>query len=119
MTIQQEQPWQETARKVQADRDRSIAQVKPPIPLLPSQLPSRVIDIPRQHLSSEELAITESSAKDLVSALSTGNLTATATVKAFLRRAALAQKLVSSRLADKLFPVLFSSAESNIDKLHI
>ena len=96
MSIQNEiLSWQETARKVQKERDDSIALVEPSIPTLPESLPSRVIDIPRQHLSLEELAITESSAQSLIQSLAVGKLTASLVVRAFLRRAAIAQKLVS------------------------
>ena len=96
MSIQHENlSWQETALRVQKERDDSIARVEPSIPALPENLPSRVIDIPRQHLSVEELAITESSAQSLVQSLAVGKLTASSVVRAFLRRAAIAQKLVS------------------------
>lgn len=93
--ITETRTWQGIALEVQATRDESIAQVKPPLPPLPESLPSRVIDLPRSYLTQSELAITESSAEALVDSLAVGKLTATAVTKAFLRRAALAQKLVS------------------------
>ncbi|PYI04565.1 glutamyl-tRNA amidotransferase subunit A [Aspergillus sclerotiicarbonarius CBS 121057] len=96
MTIEQERPaWQDLAQQFQADRDRSIAQVEPAIPVLPETLPSRVIDIPRQHLTPLELAITESRPEALVESLAAGKLTATSVIKAFLRRAAIAQRLTN------------------------
>ncbi|RAK99527.1 glutamyl-tRNA amidotransferase subunit A [Aspergillus ibericus CBS 121593] len=58
-------------------------------------LPSRVIDIPRQHLTPLELAITESSPEALVVSLAAGKWTATSVTKAFLRRAAMAQRLTN------------------------
>jgi hypothetical protein len=96
MTVQQDKPtWQEIAKGVQATRDKSIAQVEPPIPRLSEKLSSRVIDIPREILSPPEVTITESSAETLVVSLAAGSLTATAVAKAFLQRAAISQKLVS------------------------
>lgn len=47
-------------------------------------------------LTAEELAITETSAADLVHSLATGKLTAVAVTTAFLKRAALAHQLVST-----------------------
>ena len=103
MTTEEERPsWQDLAQQVQADRDRSIAQVEPAIPVLPETLPSRVIDIPRQHLTPLELAITESDPEALVESLAAGKLTASSVTKAFLRRAALAQRLVSNLLSTTL-----------------
>jgi hypothetical protein len=100
MTVPQPKPsWQESARKVQAMRDHSIEHVDPAIAALPNIHTGRVIDVPRKHLSPTEIAITESSAETLVASLATGKLTATAVTNAFLRRAAIAQKLVSSAVA--------------------
>lgn len=100
MTAPQPKPsWQESARKVQAVRDRSIEHVDPAIAALPDTHTGRVIDVPRKHLSQTEIAITESSAETLVASLASGKLTATAVTNAFLRRAAIAQKLVSKAVA--------------------
>jgi hypothetical protein len=77
-------------------RDRSIEEVDPAIAALPSSYTGRVIDIPRKHLSQTEVAITEAPAEKLVTSLAAGKITATAVTNAFLRRAAIAQKLVSS-----------------------
>ncbi|KAB8201227.1 amidase signature domain-containing protein [Aspergillus parasiticus] len=96
METPQEKPsWQEIAQGVQKTRDDSIARVDPPIPSLPTVLPDRVIDIPRQLLSPSEVSITETSAEDLVVSLAAGELTAIAVARAFLRRAAIAQKLTN------------------------
>ncbi|CAI7601267.1 unnamed protein product [Penicillium discolor] len=97
MTVvpQQKLSWQESARKVQAVRDRSIEHVDPAIAALPDTHTGRVIDFPRKHLSQTEIAITESSAETLVASLASGKLTATAVTNAFLRRAAIAQKLTN------------------------
>ncbi|KAJ5569704.1 amidase signature domain-containing protein [Penicillium hispanicum] len=96
MTVTTEtRPWQEIAHEVQAIRDESITKIEPPLPPLSESLPSRVIDLPRSYLTQSELAITESSAEALVNSLAVGKLTSTAVTKAFLRRAALAQKLTN------------------------
>ncbi|KAJ5497889.1 Amidase [Penicillium expansum] len=92
---QQKLSWQESARQVQAARDRSIEDVDSAIAALPATYTGRVIDFPRKHLSQTEIAITESSAETLVASLATGKLTATAVTNAFLRRAAIAQKLTN------------------------
>lgn len=94
----EESSWQQAVQNVQADRDRSIAQVEPAIHILPEALSSRVIDAPRKYLTPSELAITESSCELLVESLARGRLTTTAVTKAFLRRAAIAQKLVRTLL---------------------
>ncbi|KAJ5696831.1 hypothetical protein N7536_007243 [Penicillium majusculum] len=97
MTVvpQRKLSWQESARKVQAVRDRSIEHVDPAIAALPDTHTGRVIDFPRKHLSQTEIAITESSAETLVASLASGKLTTTAVTNAFLRRAAIAQKLTN------------------------
>ncbi|THD00157.1 hypothetical protein EYZ11_000348 [Aspergillus tanneri] len=96
MTASKTEPsWQDIASAVQATRDKSFEQVHPEVPVLPEALPSRVVDIPRQHLSQSEVEITESSAEVLVASLAAGKLTATAVANAFLRRAIIAQKLTN------------------------
>ena len=97
--VPQQNSWQEIALQVQTARDRSIEQVDPAIAALPEVPTGRVIDVPRKLLSTTEQAITESSAENLVASLATGKLTALAVTNAFLRRAAIAQKLVSLELA--------------------
>lgn len=52
-------PWQEVAKIAQQARDRSIAQVQPPVPDVPLDLPLNVSDIPRQLLTPAEVEITE------------------------------------------------------------
>ncbi|KAK2745906.1 hypothetical protein FQN57_003519 [Myotisia sp. PD_48] len=93
MQLPERPAWQQTARKVQAHRDASIAKVDPPS--VPDPLPRRVIGIPRQLLTTQEITITESSPELLVAALAAGKLSATKVTKAFLRRAAIAQRLVN------------------------
>ena len=86
--------WEDVARDAQKHRDSTIDAVEPPLPLLPSDISHNVIDIPRQTLSREEIKITETPFLKLLQLLQTGEVTTTAVTNAFLRRAALAQKLV-------------------------
>lgn len=116
MTVvpQQKLSWQESARQVQAVRDLSIKHVDSAIAALPDIHNGRVIDLPRKHLSQTEIAITESSAEILVASLATGKLTATAVTNAFLRRAAIAQKLVSNaRGCTRRIPRILNSNHSS------
>ena len=86
--------WKEIARNAQTHRDTTVEAVDPPLPGLPSNLSHNVIDVPRQILSQQEIQITETPVLTLVEQLATKNLTATTVTNAFLRRAAVAQKLV-------------------------
>lgn len=86
--------WQQIAKTAQDLRDASINRIHPPVPDVPSDLPTNVTDIPRQLLTTDEILTTERSTEDLVSLLASGKLTSTAVVKAFLRRAGIAQRLV-------------------------
>ena len=87
--------WEDVARDAQKHRDSTIDAIEPPLPLLPSDISHNVIDIPRQTLSQEEIQITETPILRLLQLLKTGEVTATAVTNAFLRRAAVAQKLVN------------------------
>ncbi|KAJ5861242.1 Amidase [Penicillium soppii] len=95
MTVAQQPTWQESARQVQVVRDLSIKQVDPDIAALSETYTGRIIDVPREHLTQPEQIITETSAEALVTALAAGKLSATAVTEAFLRRAAIAQKLTN------------------------
>lgn len=90
--------WQEVAAIAQDHRDRSIAQIKPTVPDVPLNLPTNVTKLPQELLSNAEIAITESSPENLLSSLASGERSSTEVTIAFLRRAGLAQKLVSSIL---------------------
>ena len=87
--------WQDVAKTAQKYRDESIARVKPDVPDVPLHLPQDVTPIPKELLSKKEVKITEILAEDLVESIALGKLTSTEVIKAFLRRAGLAQKLVS------------------------
>src|SRR5690349_16315140 len=74
-----------------------------------------VMDYPKQSgiMTAEELAITESSATDLVAQLAAGKLTSVAVTTAFCKRAALAHQLVNLTL---WLPML-RSADLSADEL--
>lgn len=86
--------WQDIASEVQKHRDATIAKVEPAIVEITEKLPRRVISLPRKYLSPEEITITEAPIEELLASLATGRLSSLAVTKAFLRRAAIAQKLV-------------------------
>ena len=87
--------WEDVAKKAQEHRDASIKLVKPAIPDVPSELPLDVTEVPKYLLTTDEVVITETSPEDLVTSLASGKLTSTAVTNAFLRRAGIAQRLVS------------------------
>lgn len=87
--------WQETAQQMRDHRDATIAAIEPNLPPLPAELPLNVTGIPKQILTEREIELTESSPEYLINALAAGFVTSTEVTKAFLRRAALAQQLVS------------------------
>ena len=89
--------WQEIAKTAQKHRDVSIAEVKPAIPEVPPHLPHDATCIPKDLLTQKEVEITETTAEGLVTLLATGKLKSADVTNAFLRRAGLAQKLVSFR----------------------
>jgi amidase len=86
--------WQETAKQMQEHRDETIAAIEPKLPDIPSELPLNVANIPKEILTERELELTESPPEDLITVLATGYVSSVEVTKAFLRRAALAQKLV-------------------------
>jgi len=95
MTV--EAPWQALVKKAISIRDKSLAKVEPPLPALPAKLPLNVTGIPAQILTPEEVEITEGNdATSLAAAIASGKYTAEKVARAFLRRAALAQKLVNN-----------------------
>ncbi|KAL8748056.1 MAG: hypothetical protein Q9190_000141 [Brigantiaea leucoxantha] len=96
---QPKKPWQDIAKEAQNYRDESIAQVEPKLPELPDRLPECVVNIPAQILTPEEREITETPTEVLLELLASGGHTAVTVITAFLRRAALAQKLLLSERA--------------------
>ncbi|KAK5952726.1 hypothetical protein OHC33_006318 [Knufia fluminis] len=88
-------PWQEVAQRAQAYRDKSIAEINPPIPAVPEELPQNVTHLPKQLLTPREVEITEMLPEELLPALADGKLTSVEVINAFVRRAGLAQQLVN------------------------
>ncbi|KAK9460872.1 amidase signature domain-containing protein [Lipomyces oligophaga] len=76
-------------------RDESCAKVEPPLGPLPDPLPLNVTGVPKLVLTAEECEITETEPITLVEKIKEGKYTALQVTKAFLRRAALAQKLLN------------------------
>ncbi len=89
-------PWQDIAHQVQIHRARTLSQIQPPIPDVPSPLPRNVSTLPQTLLTPREAEITAQFAEDLVASLAAGRLSSVEVTNAFLRRAGLAQNLVTS-----------------------
>jgi amidase len=94
--------WQDIVKQVQEYRDASLNKVQPPIPPLDGYRPKNSMDLPAKILQQAETHITEMPPEHLVSKLAHGELTATAVTSAFLRRAVLAQNIVSQESAHHL-----------------
>lgn len=97
------QTWQETAAQIQKIRDESVARVPGVIAGFNDALPKNVATIPRDLLDARDFEITNQDCEELLANIRTRKLTSVAVTTAFLRRAALAQKLVSM-LAMSLLP---------------
>ena len=95
-----ERGYRDIAIEAQKHRDASIAEVDQTLLSRPEQrpLPRDVTGVPAQVLTQDELSITESAPEDLLHQLATARLSAIGVTKAFLRRAGLAQTVVSSSL---------------------
>ena len=87
--------WQAVVEKARQYRDATLAGIEPPISEIPAKVPKNVFETLRSCLSLHEVQITELGVQELLDQLRNGQLTAVAVTNAFLRRAALAQKLVS------------------------
>ncbi|KAH7400268.1 amidase signature domain-containing protein [Cadophora sp. MPI-SDFR-AT-0126] len=83
--------WQEVAADRQKHRDATISAIDPPLPEI-TDIPLNTIPLAKKYLTAEEIKITESYVEDLVVQLANGEISSTTVIKAFLRRAALAQK---------------------------
>jgi hypothetical protein len=94
VTIASGATWQEVAADRQKHRDATLAAIEPAIPEIPSP-PVNTFLIAKDILTAEEIQVTERKVEELAPLLAKGELSAITVVKAFLRRAALAQKLVS------------------------
>ena len=99
-TPQPKRPWQDIAKEAQVHRDNSIAQVDPPVPSVPDDLPLDVTSLPRELLTDAEIEITESPAESILASLASGESKSVDVTNAFLRRAGLAQKFVGLSCLD-------------------
>jgi hypothetical protein len=92
-----QRPWQDIAREAQDYRDASI---EPFLGItgqgagVPEKLPKNSMSVPITALSPRDNEITELLPEQLTQLLATGKFSSTEVTTAFLRRAALAQKLV-------------------------
>jgi hypothetical protein len=93
VTIASGATWQEVAADRRAYRDASIAALEPALPDIPS-IPLNTIPLAKQILTNTEVRITQTAVEELAPMLANGELSAVEGVKAFLRRAGLAQKAV-------------------------
>lgn len=90
-----ESTWPGIAKERQAHRDASIAAVKPAIPPVDTTtLPLNVFKTLQSLLLPPEVEITEMDPLLLLQQLATGKISAVTVTNAFLRRAAVVQKLV-------------------------
>ncbi|PBP23166.1 acetamidase [Diplocarpon rosae] len=80
------------ARKV---RDDSVAEVTPPLAALPDPLPKNVMGVFEDVLTDEEIKITSYDPPQLLQAIREKLYSSETVTRAFLRRAALAQKLTN------------------------
>lgn len=94
VTIASGATWQDVAADRQRHRETTLAAIEPPIPDISSP-GSNTIAIAKEVLNPQEIQITESKVEELAPRLANGELSAVTVTKAFLRRAALAQKLTN------------------------
>jgi amidase len=79
-------------------RDSSVARVEPPLASLPDPLPKNVTGIAKEVLTPQEIQITSFDVPELLQAIRDKVFSCETVTRAFLRRAALAQKLVDLSL---------------------
>ncbi|KAJ5635176.1 amidase [Penicillium longicatenatum] len=95
MTIPQKHPesWETKAAIPRAIRDASLAKVTPPLTELPESLPQSSRGLPKQLLTPREFDLTENyTVTELLAKLHSRELSSEELTRAFLRRAAIAQK---------------------------
>lgn len=94
VTISSGATWQEVAIDRQKYRDSTLKNVDPPLPTTLPGSKTNTTSIAKTILTSEEIKITETLVENLVIQLAKSQMSSVTVVKAFLRRAALAQQLV-------------------------
>lgn len=109
--------WPEVAKDRQRYRDETIAAVEPPLPEI-TNIPLNTLPVAKEVLSDREIEITELTVEDLAGKIATrGSYTAINVTKAFLRRAALAQKVVGQHHKGSLRPRLIKNQTNCITEL--
>ena len=108
-----EPSWKQVSRTWCLHRDSTLSKVNPPLldVAKESEKLRNVTGIPRQLLEPREVELTEMTTEALLEQLSSGRLLSTEVVNAFLRRAALAQKLVRTPV---VFCIPFLYPSSNV-----
>lgn len=105
------QAWEEKAQPARTKRDRSLAQVEPPLQNLPDHLPQNSQSLPKTVLTPKELEITEGyTVTKLLAKLRSRELSSEEVTRAFLRRAALAQ-FATNCLTDLLWEDAIARAQ--------
>ncbi len=88
--------WQEKAAWAQDFREKSLAKVEPALQGIPIELPLSSQNLPKLVLTEREIEITERyTVKELLAILRERKISVEEVTRAFLRRAALAQAVVS------------------------
>lgn len=87
--------WQDIAKQRDEHRKETIAQIQPPVPEVPNELPNNVTGLAKALLGPREVFLTEQTAESLVAVLAKGEVSSIEVTNAFLQRAGLAQRLVS------------------------
>ncbi|CAI6333956.1 unnamed protein product [Periconia digitata] len=90
-----QRPWQDIAAEAQDYRASTISQLSPPPPNIPEDLPKDVTSVPAKILDKSILSITNLAVEELISLLSSGQLSAVEVTNAFLQQAAVSQGLVN------------------------
>jgi amidase len=94
-------PWQEIAKEAEDHRRASLAKVIPGLPVaferiqFSEALPKSSMDVPGKALQPKDFQITQKLPEELIRLMASGELSSVEVTTAFLRRAVLAQKLVS------------------------
>lgn len=87
--------WEHKAQAVRDYRDATLAKVEPALADITGPLPLNSLDLPKQFLTPREYELTQNyDAIALLEMLRSKKLTSEELTRAFLRRAALAQKVV-------------------------
>ena len=94
-------PWQEIAKEAEDHRRESLVKVVPGLPAafeniqFSTVLPQNSTGVPGKALHPKDFQITQRLPEELIQLMARGELSSVEVTTAFLRRAVLAQKLVS------------------------